>query len=88
MTSRSRSARRSLSSIAAACASTISVPTRVAYGADGRIKLTGLDYVSNDNEFQSEPIFNDGYTAPEIYRGKRVDKRADVFSIGACCTPV
>ncbi len=50
---------------------------------DGRLKLTGLDYVSNDNELQSEPIFNDGYTAPEIYRGKKVDKRADIFSAGA-----
>ncbi|HLJ21748.1 MAG TPA: Stp1/IreP family PP2C-type Ser/Thr phosphatase [Stellaceae bacterium] len=58
-------------------------PQSVAYGAGGRVKLLGLDYVSNDNELQSEPIFNDGYTAPEIYRGKRVDKRADVFSIGA-----
>src|SRR5215469_8697383 len=58
-------------------------PESVAYGADGRIKLTGLDYLSNDNELQSEPIFNDGYTAPEIYRGKKVDKRADIFSIGA-----
>jgi protein phosphatase len=58
-------------------------PESVAIGADGRIKLTGLDYVSNDNELQGEPIFNDGYTAPEIYRGKKVDKRADVFSVGA-----
>ena len=58
-------------------------PESVAYGADGRIKLTGLDYLSNDNELQSEPIFNDGYTAPEIYRGKKADKRADIFSIGA-----
>jgi protein phosphatase len=58
-------------------------PQSVAYGGGGRVKLLGLDYVSNDNELQSEPIFNDGYTAPEIYRGKRVDKRADVFSIGA-----
>ncbi len=58
-------------------------PQSVAYGPGGRVKLLGLDYVSNDNELQSEPIFNDGYTAPEVYRGKRVDKRADVFSIGA-----
>jgi serine/threonine protein phosphatase PrpC len=58
-------------------------PDSVAYGSDGRIRLTGLDYVSNDNELQSEPIFNDGYTAPEIYRAKKVDKRADVFSVGA-----
>lgn len=58
-------------------------PESVAVGADGRIKLTGLDYISNDNELQAEPIFNDGYTAPEIYRAKRVDKRADVFSLGA-----
>jgi serine/threonine protein phosphatase PrpC len=58
-------------------------PESVALAKDGRIKLTGLDYVSNDNELQSEPIFNDGYTAPEIYRGKRVDKRADIFSAGA-----
>ncbi len=58
-------------------------PESVAYGADGRIKLTGLDWVSNDTELQSEPLLNDGYTAPEIYRGKRVDKRADVFSVGA-----
>ena len=58
-------------------------PESVALSKDGRIKLTGLDYVSNDNELQSEPIFNDGYTAPEIYRGKRVDKRADIFSAGA-----
>ena len=58
-------------------------PESVAMATDGRIKLTGLDYVSNDNELQSEPIFNDGYTAPEIYRGKKVDKRADIFSVGA-----
>jgi serine/threonine protein phosphatase PrpC len=57
-------------------------PAALAYGADGRIKLTSLDYISNDNELQSDPILNDGYTAPEIYRGKSVDKRADVFSIG------
>ena len=58
-------------------------PESVLVARDGRLKLTGLDYVSNDNELQSEPIFNDGYTAPEIYRGKRVDKRADIFSAGA-----
>ena len=58
-------------------------PESVAVAKDGRLKLTGLDYVSNDNELQSEPIFNDGYTAPEIYRGKKVDKRADIFSAGA-----
>ena len=58
-------------------------PESIAVAKDGRLKLTGLDYVSNDNELQSEPIFNDGYTAPEIYRGKRVDKRADIFSAGA-----
>ena len=58
-------------------------PESVAVAKDGRLKLTGLDYVSNDNELQGEPIFNDGYTAPEIYRGKKVDKRADIFSAGA-----
>jgi serine/threonine protein phosphatase PrpC len=58
-------------------------PDSVAYSADHRVKLTGLDYISNDDEVQSEPIFNDGYTAPEIYRGKKADKRADIFSIGA-----
>jgi serine/threonine protein phosphatase PrpC len=58
-------------------------PESVGLARDGRIKMTGLDYVSNDNELQSEPIFNDGYTAPEIYRGKKTDKRADVFSAAA-----
>jgi len=58
-------------------------PESVAIAADGRVKMTGLNYVSNDNELQSDPIFNDGYTAPEIYRGKKADKRADVFSVGA-----
>jgi protein phosphatase len=58
-------------------------PQSIAHGAGGRVKLLGLDYVSNDNELQGEPILNDGYTAPEVYRGKRVDKQADVFSIGA-----
>jgi serine/threonine protein phosphatase PrpC len=58
-------------------------PDSVAYGAHGRVKLTGLDYLSNDNELQSEPILNDGYTAPEIYHSKKADKRADTFSIGA-----
>jgi protein phosphatase len=58
-------------------------PDSLALSKDGRIKLTGLDYVSNDNELQGEPIFNDGYSAPEIYRGKKVDKRADIFSAGA-----
>ena len=58
-------------------------PQSIAYGPGGRVKLLGLDYVSNDTELQGDPIPNDGYTAPEVYRGKRVDKRADVFSIGA-----
>jgi serine/threonine protein phosphatase PrpC len=58
-------------------------PESIVWGADGRIKLTGLDCMSNDTEMQAEPIFNDGYTAPEIYRARKVDKRADVFSIGA-----
>ncbi len=58
-------------------------PQSVVVASDGRVKLTGLDYVSNDTELQSDPILNDGYTAPEIYKGKKTDKRADVFSIGA-----
>jgi len=58
-------------------------PQSIAFGAGGRVKLLGLDYVTNDNELLGEPILNDGYTAPEVYRGKRVDKQADVFSIGA-----
>lgn len=58
-------------------------PAAVALGADGRVRLTGLDYVTNDNELPADPVFNDGYTAPEIYRAKRADKRADIFAIGA-----
>ncbi len=58
-------------------------PQSVAATESGRVKMTGLDYVSNDNELQAEPIFNDGYTAPEIYRGKKADKRADIFSASA-----
>jgi serine/threonine protein phosphatase PrpC len=58
-------------------------PESIATDGDGRIRLTGLDYVSNDNELQAEPIFNSGFTAPEIYRGRKVDKRADIFSVGA-----
>ena len=77
--SRSSSARPSRSCIAAACGSTISVPLRSRSVADGRVKLTGLDYVTNDNELQSEPIFNDGYTAPEIYRGKQARQARGYF---------
>ncbi len=58
-------------------------PQSVVVARDGRAKLTGLDYVTNDTELQSDPILNDGYTAPEIYKGRRADKRADVFSVGA-----
>lgn len=58
-------------------------PESIGIGADGRIRILGLDHVSNDNELQTEPIFNAGFTAPEVYRGKKVDKRADIFSIGA-----
>ncbi|HTY54380.1 MAG TPA: Stp1/IreP family PP2C-type Ser/Thr phosphatase [Candidatus Binataceae bacterium] len=58
-------------------------PESLAYDSNGRLKIISLDYVSNDNELQAEPILNDGYTAPEIYRGKKVDKRADIFSAGA-----
>ncbi len=58
-------------------------PQSIVIAPDGRVKLTGLDYVSNDTELQSDPIFNDGYTAPEIYKGRRADKRANVFSVGA-----
>jgi len=57
-------------------------PASLAWSAGGRVRLTSLDYVSNDDELQAEPILNDGYTAPEIYRARRVDKRADVFSVG------
>jgi protein phosphatase len=58
-------------------------PQSLAVTRAGRIKMTGLDYVSNDNELQADPIFNDGYTAPEIYRARKADKRADIFSAGA-----
>ena len=58
-------------------------PQSVVVARDGRVKLTGLDYVSNDTELQSDPILNDGYTAPEIYKSRKADKRADVFSVGA-----
>ena len=58
-------------------------PQSLAVTRAGRIKMTGLDYVSNDNELQADPIFNDGYTAPEVYRARKVDKRADIFSAGA-----
>ncbi|MGD0074558.1 MAG: Stp1/IreP family PP2C-type Ser/Thr phosphatase [Candidatus Binataceae bacterium] len=58
-------------------------PDALAFDTSGRLKVISLDYVSNDNELQAEPILNDGYTAPEIYRGKAVDKRADVFSAAA-----
>jgi serine/threonine protein phosphatase PrpC len=58
-------------------------PQSLATDALGRIRVAGLDYVTNDDEISAEPVLNDGYTAPEIYRGKRVDKRADVFSVGA-----
>src|SRR5579883_3357919 len=58
-------------------------PESVAFDDNGRLQLTGLDYVSNDNELQELPIFNDGYTAPEVYRARRVTKSADIFAIGA-----
>ena len=58
-------------------------PESVALASNGRVKMTGLNCVSNDNELENDPIFNDGYTAPEIYRAKKVDKRADIFSVGA-----
>jgi serine/threonine protein phosphatase PrpC len=58
-------------------------PEAVAFDREGRVRLTGLDYVTNDDEISPEPVLNDGYTAPEVYRAKRVDKRADVFSAGA-----
>lgn len=57
-------------------------PASIMVDPGGRLKLTGLDYVSNDTELQEVPILNDGYTAPEIYRGKSVDQRADIFSAG------
>jgi serine/threonine protein phosphatase PrpC len=58
-------------------------PESVRIDASGRIRVVGLDYVSNDNEQQPDPYYNEGYTAPEIYRARRVDKRADIFSAGA-----
>jgi protein phosphatase len=58
-------------------------PASIGYTADGRIHLTGLDRISNDDELQTDPLYNDGYTAPEIYKGRKADKRADLFSIGA-----
>ena len=58
-------------------------PDSVAFGDQGRIRLTGLECISNDIELQAEPLINDGYSAPEIYKGRKVDKRADVFSAGA-----
>ncbi|HEX4209058.1 MAG TPA: protein phosphatase 2C domain-containing protein, partial [Candidatus Binataceae bacterium] len=58
-------------------------PASIGFSSDGRIHLTGLDRISNDDELQTEPLYNDGYTAPEIYKGRKADKRADLFSIGA-----
>ncbi len=58
-------------------------PESIAAAPDGRIRIAGLDYVSNDDELQAEPVLNPGFTAPEIYRGRKADKRADLFSIGA-----
>jgi serine/threonine protein phosphatase PrpC len=58
-------------------------PESVAIAPDGRVKLIGLEWVTNDNEVVPDPLLNDGYTAPEVYRGRRVDKRADIFSV-AC----
>ncbi len=58
-------------------------PDSVAIAPDGRVKLTGLDWITNDNEIAADPLISDGYTAPEVYRGRRVDKRADIFSV-AC----
>jgi serine/threonine protein phosphatase PrpC len=58
-------------------------PESVKIDPTGRIRVVGLDYVSNDNEQQPDPYYNEGYTAPEIYRARRVDKRADIFSAGA-----
>src|SRR5262249_8798040 len=58
-------------------------PQSIAITRDHRLRLTSLDDASNDNELQDDPIFNDGYTAPEGYRGRQVDKRADIFSAAA-----
>ncbi len=58
-------------------------PASVALTPDGRVRLTGLDHVTNDLEQEALPLLNDGYTAPEIYRGRPIDKRADIFSVGA-----
>ena len=74
-------------SIAAALRLNDICPESVAVATDGRLKLTGLDYVSNDNELQAEPIFNDGYTAPEIYAARKLTS-APIFSRPArCSTP-
>ena len=58
-------------------------PASVGYSSEGRIRLIGLDRISNDDELQTEPLYNDGYTAPEIYKGRKAGKQADLFSIGA-----
>jgi serine/threonine protein phosphatase PrpC len=58
-------------------------PASIGYSTNGRIHLIGLDRISNDDELQTDPLYNDGYTAPEIYKGRKADKRADLFSIGA-----
>jgi serine/threonine protein phosphatase PrpC len=58
-------------------------PASIGYSTDSRIHLIGLDRISNDDELQTDPLYNDGYTAPEIYKGRKADKRADLFSIGA-----
>ena len=55
----------------------------IAIDRQGRLRMTGLDDVTNDDEISAEPVINDGFTAPEVYRARRVDKRADIFSAGA-----
>ncbi|MGH7863868.1 MAG: Stp1/IreP family PP2C-type Ser/Thr phosphatase, partial [Candidatus Binataceae bacterium] len=55
----------------------------LALDSEGRVRMSGLDYVTNDDEISAEPVINDGFTAPEVYRGRRADKRADVFSASA-----
>ncbi len=58
-------------------------PEGLVIDRNGRLRLIGFDGVREKGAKQEEAIVNDGYTAPEAYKGQEIGERADIFSLGA-----
>lgn len=59
-------------------------PSNLLLREDGKLVLIDFGSACYKNNISRDMIFvSRGYSAPELYRGEKIDKRTDIYSIGA-----